>query len=133
MKSNIVNLNPIDIYYVPSTHGLTGAKNAFKKLESTLSSFKGRKFYGLYFHDGSYHACMKREALDNFNHEILNMGTIPGGLYATTKLSDWPERIHKIGPAFDTLAEIYFVDNNRPSIEFYKSQKELKIYLPVRE
>lgn len=64
----------------------------------------------------------------------LDTGVIPGGLYVREKMKDWSSRIPEIGRTFMAMVERerHRVDNSRPSIEFYRSQDELILLLPVR-
>jgi hypothetical protein len=59
--------------------------------------------------------------------------TIPGGSYARGKLPNWSEHPDRIGPSFDRLVDAYRerIDPARPSIEWYKSQRELILLLPI--
>lgn len=59
---------------------------------------------------------------------------IPGGSYAREKMRDWAARIPDIGKTFTAMAEREKdrADDSRPSIEFYRSQDELLLLLPVR-
>jgi hypothetical protein len=49
-------------------------------------------------------------------------------------MNDWATRIADIGKTFVTMTEREGsrVDDSRPSIEFYRSQSELILLLPVR-
>ena len=57
--------------------------------------------------------------------------TIPGGRYARRKLVDWAAQEHRKGEQFDAMAAEHAWDETRPSIEFYRSLRELILYLPV--
>jgi hypothetical protein len=61
----------------------------------------------------------------------LDTFIIPGGRYIRKKMKDWLERIPKIEKTFISLAKQHPSDPERPSIEFYRSQKELILFLPV--
>jgi hypothetical protein len=61
----------------------------------------------------------------------LQTWTIPGGVYARRKLERWLERLPEIGEIFSALAAEYPRDPTRPNIEFYRSQKELLLFLSV--
>lgn len=56
---------------------------------------------------------------------------IPGGRYARRKIKDWENNIEMIGPTFESMAKEYGVDPYCLSIEFYKSQNELILLLPI--
>jgi len=130
-----VSLEAIKVVFVESTNGLEGAGEAFKKLESRLSNLKGRKFYGTFqYPNGSYRACLALE--DDDDPDLLGLDTwiIPGGNYAREKIENWSERLWEIPQVFSALSQTYQgrVDPDRPRIEFYKSQKELLLSLPIQ-
>jgi hypothetical protein len=45
---------------------------------------------------------------------------------------DWTKRMAEIGKVFQRMSEHCERDASRPSIEFYRSQKELLLFLPVK-
>ncbi len=92
---------------------------------------KGRKIYGT-FYKGIYHACATIHEDDNPAAIGLGTETIPGGKYVSRKLDDWPQHIKEIGPWFMDMTKKVDWDENRPSIEYYRSMKELIMYLPVK-
>jgi hypothetical protein len=61
----------------------------------------------------------------------LQTWTIPSGAYARRKLESWPEHLPEIGRIFGAMAAEYPRDPARPNIEFYRSQKELLLFLAV--
>jgi hypothetical protein len=128
-------LDDIKVMYVESTNGPEGGPDAFNKLESRLPSLKGRKFYGTFqYPDGPYRACIALGDSDDSKALGLDTWVIPGGKYARRKLEDWAKRAWEIPQLFTALSEEYRgrVDSSRPSIEFYKSQKELLVFLPLK-
>lgn len=119
--------------YLIAEGGLAGAKDAWEKLEAKIGNLKGRKFYGLYSTDrGEYQVCVAMREDDDPEGLRLKVGIIPGGKYAESKLMDWSERIQDIGSTFDALAAAHEVDETRPSIEFYRSHRELILLLPIK-
>ena len=126
-----VTLDDIEVMYITAEGGPQGAGQAFEKLESYLSTLRGRKFYGTY-QSGEYRACVAVIPEDDPSHLGLDTCIIPGGRYIRKKMKDWLERIPEIEQNFISLAEQYPSDHERPSIEFYRSQKELILFLPVR-
>ncbi|BAZ04308.1 hypothetical protein [Calothrix sp. NIES-3974] len=128
-------LEAIKVVFVESANGPEGAGEAFKKLESRLSSLKGRKFYGTFqYPNGPYRACLALEADDDPDLLGLETWMIPGGKYAREKIENWSERLWEIPQVFSVLSQTYQgrVDPDRPRIEFYKSQKELFLLLPIQ-
>lgn len=125
-----VTLEDIQVMFVRAEGGSEGAKEAFDKLESRLPSLRGRKFYGTY-HAGEYRACVALRPEDDPSAMGLDVWVIPGGRYVRAKVKDWSRRIPEIGKTFTALAEQYPADPSRPSIEYYRSQQELILHLPV--
>lgn len=126
----IVTLDPVKVMFVVSPDGPQGAGEAFDRLEARLSSLKGRKFYGTLL-NGEYRACVALEVQDAPAAMGLETWTIPGGAYARRKLEGWPERLPEIGQIFGALAAEYPRDAARPNVEFYRSQKELLLFMAV--
>lgn len=113
-----------------------GPAEAMKLLESKLPSLKGRRFYGAFrlLPGGEeYFACVERTPSDNPDATGLDTGTIPGGLYVRRKVPDWETAIAegKLGQIFDQLVREHEVDPERPAIEYYRSQAELQLFVPV--
>lgn len=128
-------LNDIPVMYIVAEGGPAGARDAFNKLEGKLSSLRGRKFYGTFQPEtGEYRACVALESDDDPQGMGLATGVIPGGLYLREKMKDWMSRTDEIGKTFVAMAEReqIRVDSHRPSVEFYRSQDELILLLPIR-
>lgn len=128
-----VTLEPIQVMYVESGSGIAGSAEAFSKLEKPLPTLKGRKFYGTYdCENGIYRACIKLEIENDKPKEWgFKITNIPGGKYVKDKIMDWVGKENLIGKIFTKLSKNNLVDESRPSIEFYRSQRELILYLPV--
>ena len=62
----------------------------------------------------------------------LETGVISGGWYARSKLTDWEKNLSKLLSLFEEMARTHDVDPKRPSLEFYRSQAEMHLFLPVR-
>jgi hypothetical protein len=127
MKEKI--LGDIKVMYIVA-EDLEKVPVAFNKLEAKLPSTRGRKFYGSY-HQGIYKACVEIHDGDNPTNMGLPTETIPGGKYASDKLDNWESHIPEINEKFMAMARQCIVDNSRPSIEFYRSMRELILYLPI--
>lgn len=115
-----------------------GPSFAMEILESKLPTLKGRKFYGVFrvMPDGEedYYACVARIESDDPDKMQLETGVIPGGKYARRKIINW-ERIIRDGQlprVSQEFAHAHDVDPSRFSIEFYRSQDELQLFVPVR-
>jgi hypothetical protein len=122
--------DPVTVMYVVSPNGAGGASGAFDRLEACLPSLKGRKFYGTML-NGEYRACVALEPQDRPAAMGLETWTIPGGAYVRRKLPDWPEHVEEIGQIFGALAAEHPRDPARPNVEFYRSQKELLLFMAV--
>jgi hypothetical protein len=112
-----------------------GPSEAFATLESRLPSLKGRKFFGSFrpTEDGEeYFACVGRIPSDDPIRMELGDGVIPGGLYVRRKLVGSEENIPHLAEHFDDLRGKFDHDPTRPSLEFYRSERELRLLLPVR-
>lgn len=126
-----VTIEDIKVMYVVAIGGLSGIKAAWAQLEASLPSLKGRRFYGTYL-NGEYRACVALRDDDNPAALGLDTWAIPGGTYVQRKIEDWPDRTSEIGEAFADMAAEHPMDPMRPGIEFYRSQKELILYMPIR-
>ncbi|MBI1727357.1 MAG: hypothetical protein HYR50_08810 [Candidatus Rokubacteria bacterium] len=126
----LVTLDDVRVMFVVSPSGPQGAGRAFDRLEASLPSLKGRRFYGTML-NGEYRACVAIEAQDAPAAMGLETWTIPGGVYARRKLERWQERTAEIGQIFCALAAEYPRDPVRPNVEFYRSQKELLLFMAV--
>lgn len=128
-------LADLPIMFVESPNGPAGSSEAFKQLESCLESLKGRKFYATFHYStGLYRACVALDNTDDPKALGLEVGRIPGGKYTQRKLDNWTEHVDEIPDVFRALTQEYAgrIDSTRPNIEFYKSQKELLLMLPIQ-
>ena len=127
-------IKDIEVMFVESPNGPAGSGEAFNKLESSLETLKGRKFYATFqYSTGQYRACVAIENPDEPERLGFQKWSIPGGLYAQEKLQDWTDHANEIPDLFGKMSQEYKgrIDSSRPSIEFYKSQKELILLLPI--
>ena len=133
MMSQQVTLPEVQVMYVESATGLAGAAEAFDRLEARFPSLKGRRFYGTFQPPaGPYRACTAIEPGDDATALGLPTWVIPGGKYSRQKLLDWQARMPEIGKTFQSMAAEGERDSSRPSIEFYRSEKELVLFLPMK-
>jgi hypothetical protein len=127
-------LSEIPMMYIVAEDGPAGARAAFNQLEGKLASLRGRKFYGTFQPvTGEYRACVAIESGDDPQRMGLATGVIPGGLYLREKMKNWMSRTDEIPKTFMAMAERerQRVDKSRPSVEFYRSQDELILLLPI--
>ena len=135
METSYVELQGIPVLRVKADMKGKGPSAAFSLLESKLPTLKGRKFYGTFQFtpDGEdYYACVVRIDTDDPEKMQLETGKIPGGWYARSKLMDWEKNLSKLPSLFEEMAGTHDVDPKRPSLEFYRSQAEMHLFLPVR-
>jgi hypothetical protein len=126
-----VTLDDIDVMCVVAEGGPAGGAAAFEALEARLPTLRGRRFYGT-FHSGEYRACVAMRSDDDPAALGLGVWRIPGGEYEQLRLHDWHDRIPEIPALFDAMVPASEVDPTRPSIELYRSARELVLLRPVR-
>ena len=129
-RSMEVELNAINVMYVIADGGPAGASDAFRKLEARLPGLKGRRFYGTYSGE-EYRACVQMRPDDDPAALGLATCVVPGGKYARSKLVDWQERTPEIGETFNQMGEEHCADASRPTIEYYRSSRELVLLFPI--
>ena len=82
-----------------------------------------------------YWACVEIKEGDNLNNPELEIGMLPAGKYATRKLKNWSDEKDipkKIVGTFEEMSKEFEVDRERLEIEFYRSQSELILMMPVK-
>ena len=127
---NEEHLDDFEVMYVEAVGGLNGAQAAFQDLEGRLHSLRNRRLFGT-FNGECYRACVMPKDADEPRFLRLETWTIPGGRYARRKLVNWEDRVHTIGEEFDAMSDEHSWDETRPSIEFYRSRRDLILYLPI--
>ena len=135
METSYAELQEIPVLRVRADMKGKGPSAAFNLLESKLPTLKGRKFYGTFQptrNGEEYYACVVRIDSDEPEKMQLETGVIPGGWYARSKLMDWEKNLSKLPSLFHEMARTHDVDSNRPSLEFYRSQAEVYLFLPVK-
>ena len=129
-------LNEIKLMYFKADSFPDGIQPVWDKMDATIPSMKGRKFYGaakMIEGKMEYRACVI--PLDDNEHKTLGMEvfTIPGGAYAAKKLIDWQDHIPEIRNIFGELGSKFEGDGSRFLLEFYESMKELICMIPILE
>ena len=133
MTYTIVELRDTAVMYVAGDKGTPIAEQAPKamqELEARLTPLKGRKFYGVVLGD-EYRACVTLAPAEA-NPEPLPTWTIPGGRYVRRRVLDYESNILMIGQTVAELCRRIDVDPSRPTIEYYRSQKEVLVMVPIR-
>jgi hypothetical protein len=71
------------------------------------------------------------------DEEVASLGfptmMIKGGKYARVKLFDWQNHTDKIGEIFGQLMEDFQMDPNGAGVEYYRSQSELHLLMPLAQ
>lgn len=133
-KATIVDLLNIQLVVSRADEFPGGIKAAWDRLESKLSSLKGRKFYGLTVCEGS-HLAYFAGLVPVSDAEVSSLGfptmMIKGGKFARAKLFDWSNHTDEIGKIFDELMRDFPMDPNGPTVEYYRSQSELHLLIPL--
>lgn len=127
-----VFINPVKVFCVTAV-GIKNSRKAFDELELKLTTLSKRKFYGTLSgssKNGIYLACFVIQPMDCFKD--LETWVIPGGKYAKSKLTNWSSKLKFISLIFKDMEKKYKTDPNRPYVEFYRSQKELILLMPIK-
>jgi hypothetical protein len=135
-KATIVDLPDIRLMVIRVDEFPGGIKAAWDRLESKLSSLKGRKFYAASRYEGPQMAYFVG-VVPASEEEITALGLptmmIKGGKYARAKLLDWPDHTDKIGQIFSELTRDFPMDTNGWALEYYRSQSELHLLIPLAQ
>jgi hypothetical protein len=135
METNYIELQEKPVLRVRADMKGKGPSVAFDLLESKLPTLKGRKFYGTFQftpNGEEYYACVVRTDSDDPEKLGLETGVIPGGWYAGRRLTDWQKKIPELPRLFEEMARSHDTDPGRPSLEFYRSQEEMQLFLSIR-
>jgi hypothetical protein len=135
-KAMVVDLPNLRLMVTRADEFPRGIKTAWNRLESRLTSLRGRKFYGVTRCEDSqlvYFAGVVAAS----NEEVTALGfptmMIKGGKYARAKLFDWPNHTDKIGEILGELMRDFPMDTYEPTLEYYRSQSELHLLIPLIE
>jgi hypothetical protein len=137
MKATIIERPLLRLITSKSKSFPEGNREAMDAIESRLETLKGRKMYGLAYETArgmDYYAGLvpKGEAEERKFSELgFGILEIEVGACARVKLRDWSSRIDQIGPTFGAMIEEYGIDPSKPQIEYYRSQTELHLLLPL--
>lgn len=130
----IVQVQTFELLYVEADSFPNGIRYAWSTLERKLGSLKGRKFYGASWMEGEKIRYVAGVIpVSSAEKEILKLPIlkIEGGAFVTRKLENWYGKMDEIGKIFDTLSDLYPVRKGVPFLEYYKSNKELILMVPV--
>jgi len=137
VTETFVELAPVPVLRVRADWNGGGPAEAMARLEAKLPTLKGRRFYGVFREkpDGEeYFACVARVETDDPTHWGVDTGEIPGGRYARRRIRDWEKDLSQLAVQFREMIRILgdLVDSERPEIEYYRSQAEMFVLVPVR-
>ena len=137
MNDTFVELRELPVLRVKADMKGKGPSAAMELLESKLPTLKGRKFYGVFrvLPEGEeYYACVERIEADDPSKMQLETGANPGGKYARRKIMNWEKLIREgqLPRVTQEFAQAHDFDPNRFTLEFYRSQAELQLFVPVR-
>jgi hypothetical protein len=128
---SVTELGAVEVVFVSGDKRLPipqQAPAAFNALEALLPTLKKKRFYGAVI-DGEYRACV---ALDDDTRGLdLPRWVLPSGCYAVRKIANWEWHRDEIGRTVGALRNRSDIDRTRPIIEFYRSQAELRVLVPV--
>jgi hypothetical protein len=131
MSDSVTELGVVEVVFVGGDKSLPipqQAPSAFNALEAILPTLKKKRFYGVVI-DCEYRACV---AVDDDTRGLgLPRWVLPSGRYAVHKIADWERRRDEIRPTVSALRNRPDIDRTRPIIEFYRSQAELRVLVPV--
>lgn len=130
---SVIVMHDISVMYVagdPARPISEQATIVFDRLEAKLATLKGRRFYGVVL-DGAYRACVATRPDDDPDDLPHPTWSIPGGRYVRQKLANWEQHRHLIGPSMMRLRERTDYDASPMCIEYYRSQRELLLMVPI--
>ena len=110
---------------------VTAIGRGMQEVEDAVG-LRGRKYFGAFKNDGEYLICVQLRDGDDPLALGLEVGSLPGGLYARERLTGEPPKIYElIGPTFERLSSRSDRDPSRPGIEFYRRRDVIDLLLPV--
>jgi hypothetical protein len=123
---------PVRLLALRAEGGPRGASAAFGELERRIGSLRGRRFVGVFDEaKGTYWAGVVPVAGDDASRLGLEAVDVPAGDYAQRTLVGWKARPASIGEAFVAMTKAHSFDASRPSVELYRRDDEVDLWLPV--
>ena len=104
---------------------------AFRTLEASLPTLRGRRFYAVLV-GPEYRACVALPTENGSADPMLSRWVIPGGRYARRKIRDYHTLVPAIGKHFAEMRCRADYDPSRPCLEAYRSQHDMYVMVPVR-
>lgn len=128
---NEVERERIEVMFIRTGDDPAEFGPAFQRLEELVGT-RGRKFFGAFYPQKEYRACVQLKEGDDPSALALETGTLPGGRYLRERIRGEPPALYeRIAPTFDELVKQATPDETRPSIEFYRRHDEIDLLLPI--
>ena len=126
-----VEREPVEVMFIRTGDDPAEFGPAFGRLEELVGT-RGRKFFGAFFPQTEYRACVQLKEDDDPSTLGLETGQLPGGRYLRERLKGEPPALYeRIGPTFEAMAREVDSDETRPGIEFYRRHDEIDFLLPI--
>jgi hypothetical protein len=125
----VVSREDTQVLYVAARDTVPEIRRAWARLEEVVP-LRGRRFVGVVWPSGRYWAAVEHRAGEDSGG--LDVGVIPGGSYARTRLrGEPPELYDRIAPAFEAFEAACERDPSRPGLEYYRRHDEVQLLVPV--
>lgn len=134
MHISYVDQPALRLITVKATDCGPGIPASWQSLEAQRD-VKGRKSYGVITgtpNGPEYYAGLVSEGEIEERTTGLPVLEVAGGPCARVKLMDWQQHIPEISSMFQQLMDSVDQDTSRPNMEFYRSQTELHLIVPVK-
>ncbi len=134
MAAAIIELPSLRLITVRAARFPEGTREAFAALEGKLSTLRGRRMYGLVYSTPAgleYHAGLVPESEEEVQRFGFPVRESPAGRWARTKLMNWEEHLSEIGPTIGRMIGEFGIDASRPTLEYYRSHRELHLMVPL--
>lgn len=132
--STIVERTTMPVVAVPAPTFPEGIPEAWSRIEAAYPPRPGRRFYGLTRMEGGgevYYAAVETDTFSEEPPEGFRRLRVEGGPYARVKLKDWSTQTTRIPEIFAELESRYAARPDGYYIEFYRSQAELHLMVPL--
>jgi hypothetical protein len=125
----LVERQPTPVLFVACEDEIGAIRAAWERLEAVVP-LRGRRFFGAFYADGSYRACVER--LPEEAAGDLAEGELPGGRYLRERLRGEPPAIYdRLQATFEALEARGRRDLARPGIEHYRRRDQIDVFMPV--
>lgn len=111
-----------------------GVADAFARVEGSLPTLRGRKFYGVAREGPQGVEYFAGVAIaDETEAAVLGLPSmvVAAGPWARSRLAGGADSVASIPSVVDGLIARHGMDPSRPVLEFYKSRDQLEVLVPV--